>query len=53
MTIVISFTRSKLACAFVAVMLIMTQSLFAAGSGSIKGHVLDKVTGAHSLEQIL
>ena len=36
---------SKLACAFVAAMLIMTQSLFAADSGSIKGRVLDKTTG--------
>ena len=31
-----SYTRSKLACAVVAVMLIMTQSLFAQGSGTLK-----------------
>ena len=39
-----SSTRSKLAL-IVAMMLIMTQSLFAAGSGTIKGKILDKVTG--------
>jgi TonB-dependent receptor len=44
MAIVNSSTRSKLACAFIAMMLIMPQSLFAADSGSIKGHVLDKAT---------
>jgi TonB-dependent receptor len=40
-----SSARSKLACACVAMMLIMTQSLFAAGSGTVKGKVLDKATG--------
>jgi TonB-dependent receptor len=40
-----SSTRSKLACAFVTMMLIMTQSLFAQESGSLKGRVLDKETG--------
>jgi len=38
-------TRSKLACAFAAMMLIMTQSLFAQGSGSLKGRVLDRESG--------
>ena len=45
MTISNSSTRSKRSCVFVAMMLIMTQSLFAADSGSIKGHILDKTTG--------
>jgi len=37
-------TRSKLACAFVALMLTMSQSLFAQGSGTLNGRVLDKTT---------
>ena len=40
-----SSTRRKLSCVFVAMMFIMTQSLFAVGSGTIKAKVLDKVTG--------
>jgi outer membrane receptor protein involved in Fe transport len=40
-----SSTRNKFVCGFVAIIIVMTESLFAAGSGSIKGVVLDKVTG--------
>ena len=38
-------TRSKLTCAFVALLLTMSQSLFAQGSGTLQGRVVDKETG--------
>ena len=44
MSIGTSYTRSKLACAVVAVMLMMTQTMFAQGSGTLNGRVLDKTT---------
>ncbi len=45
MTIGTSYTRTKLACAVLAVMLMAAQSLFAQGSGTLNGRVLDKTTG--------
>ena len=45
MSIGTSYTRSKLACAVVAVMLMAAQTLFAQGSGTLNGRVLDKATG--------
>ena len=45
MSIGTSYTRSKLACAVVAVMLAAAQTLFAQGSGTLNGRVLDKATG--------
>ena len=44
MSIGTSYTRSKLACAVAAVMLMMTQTMFAQGSGTLNGRVLDKTT---------
>ena len=38
-------TQSKLSCACVALMLILSQSLFAQGSGTLQGRVMDKETG--------
>ncbi|MGA9405943.1 MAG: TonB-dependent receptor [Bacteroidota bacterium] len=40
-----SNTSSKLACTFVAMMLMTAQTLFAQGSGTLNGRVLDKETG--------
>ncbi len=45
MSIGTSYTRSRLACAVVIVMLVMTQSLFAQGSGTLNGRIVDKETG--------
>jgi len=45
MTLGNSSARSIIAYALAAMLLVITQSLFASGSGSIKGVVLDKVTG--------
>ena len=45
MSIGISYTRSKLAYAVAAVMLMAAQTLFAQGSGTLNGRVLDKATG--------
>ena len=45
MSIDSSYTRSRLACAVVIVMLVMTQSLFAQGSGTLNGRIVDKETG--------
>ena len=45
MSIGTSYTRSKLACAVAAVMLMAAQTLFAQGSGTLNGRVLDKATG--------
>ena len=44
MSIGTSYTRSRLACAVAAVMLMMTQTMFAQGSGTLNGRVLDKTT---------
>ena len=45
MSIGSSYTRSRLACAVAAVLLVMTQSLFAQSSGTLSGRVLDKESG--------
>jgi len=46
MSIGTSRFRASLVCAIIAVAFSLTfQPLYAAGSGSIKGHVFDKVTG--------
>ncbi|MGA9408320.1 MAG: TonB-dependent receptor [Bacteroidota bacterium] len=45
MSIGTSYTRSKIACAVVAMMLLTAQTLFAQGSGTLNGRVLDKETG--------
>ncbi len=45
MSIGTSYTRSKFACAAAAVMLMVTQALFAQGSGTLIGRILDKETG--------
>lgn len=45
MLINVLYNRGKLACAFAILLSLMFQSSYAAGSGSIKGRVLDKDTG--------
>src|ERR1700690_941226 len=44
MSIGSSYTRSRLACAVAAVMLFAAQTLFAQGTGTLNGRVLDKTT---------
>ncbi len=45
MLINVLYNRGKLACAFAILLSLVFQSSYAAGSGSIKGRVLDKDTG--------
>src|SRR5208283_5246489 len=40
-----SYFRGSLICAIVVAFSLTFQSLYAAGSGSVKGHIFDKVTG--------